>query len=158
MSSTIPLSIGGGEILAPQTLVTTLILSHDGTIQLDAGALHGRSLVESRCHFVRRSEELTGSPAQCWFVWVAVELDDQQRPFRYKGIAASEWWVEPATGRAYKSVAENVNRIDETLRGGINLKALNANARALIVQQLAALDPGAWARTGTALKEALGHA
>ena len=51
MTKAIPLSTGVGEMMAPQTLLTVLILSPLGEIKLDPGALHGRSEIESSLRF-----------------------------------------------------------------------------------------------------------
>jgi len=53
MTGPIPLTTGLGEIMAPGTLLTTLVLSPDGKISIEPGALHGRSELESRLQWVR---------------------------------------------------------------------------------------------------------
>ena len=154
MTKAIPLSTSLGEVLAPQILMTVLILSPDGTIKVDPGAIHGRSEIEQSVRFVQKRDQVPS--AQCyWLAWVAVELDPSQRPLRYKGIAVSELWIDSSAGLGYKSLAEAVNRMDEAMRGGINLKTLGAQHKALIAQQLASIGSDVWERTAATLKEAL---
>ena len=150
----VPLSTSLGELMAPQTLVTALLISPDGTIALEPGALHGRSQLEGRLRFVSRREELR-EPQRHWFIWVAVELDDANQPVRYKGLAASELWVDPGQQAGYKVLAESINRMSEAMRGGVNLKTLGAGEKRLIAQQLAALSAEAWERSAQPLKDEL---
>ena len=148
------LTTGLGEVMEPGTLVTALLLAPDGRISVEAGALHGRSEMESALQFVQKRDQVP-DPVGCWFVWVAVELDGSNRPVRYKGIAASELLVNQSARLAYKSVAENVNRMSEAMRGGINLKTLDARAKTLIREQLIALGSDVWERSAQTLKEGL---
>ena len=143
---------GGG--VEPGVLVTALILSPEGRISVEPGALHGRSELESSLRFVQRRDQLA-DPAAYWFVWVAVELDGAQRPLRYKGVAASELLVNRDAQAGYKSVAENVNRMSEAMRGSVNLKTLDARAKSLIREQLTALGSEVWERSAPAFKEAV---
>lgn len=151
---TIPLSTGIGEVLAPQLLVTALVLSPAGELTVDAGALHGRSAVESQLRLSATRQELA-SPQLYWLIWVAVTLDAANVPQRYKGIAVSELWVDPAAQSAYKVLAEHVNRIADAMLGRINLKTLGPKEKALIRRQLVALGADVWERSDAALKDAL---
>jgi len=151
----IALNTGVGEIMAPQTLVASLVIAPDGSIAVDSGALHGRSQLESGLSFVGSRKELT-NPRCAWLVWVAVELDSADRPHHYKGIAVSELWMDAAGTTGYKSVTDSVNRMTEAMRGGLNLKTLDPGAAAGIGRQLQALDADVWERSPAALREALG--
>ncbi len=150
----ITLSTGLGEILAPQTLMVSLVLSADGTIRADPGAIHGRSELEQSLCLVQQREQVP-NPATAWFVWVAVELDSTNRPVRYKGIAVSEFFLDPQAGVGCKSLAESVNRMDEAMRGGINLKTLSLRERSSIAGQLMALGTELWERSEPRFKEAM---
>ena len=154
MTKLLQLSTGLGEVLAPQTLVIPLILAPDGTISVEPGALHGRSNIESALRFVTRLDQLS-RPRLYWVAWVAVELDAADQPLRYKGIAVSELWVDAGNKTAYKVLAENVNRMSEAMRGGVNLKTLEARQRQLVREQLTALHAQAWERSAAALQGAL---
>ena len=154
MTGPIPLTTGLGEIMAPRTLLTALLLTPDGTISVEPGALHGRSELESRLQWVREKEQLT-DPRLVWLVWVAVELDASNVPVRYKGVASSELWVDREQRVGYKVLAEHVNRMAEALRGGINLKTLGAKEKALIAQQLRSVGSDVWERSADNLKDAL---
>ncbi|MDP3722573.1 MAG: YwhD family protein [Candidatus Omnitrophota bacterium] len=155
MAKPIPLTTGLGEVAAPGTLLTTLILSPDGAISVDPGALHGRSAIEQAIRFVPARDQLPN--ARCsWVIWVAVELDASNAPVRYKGLAVSELWVDPVAKAGYKVLAESVNRMSEALRGGLNLTGLDERARTLVRQQLMALSADLWERSARELKEALG--
>ncbi len=154
MTTPLTLKTGLGEIMAPQTLLTVFVLSPDGTITVDPGALHGRSELEASIRFAKRREELT-EPQTYWLVWVAVELDAADSPRCFKGLAASELWVAASQHLGYKSLGEHVNRMSEALRGSVNVKILDARAIASIRQQLQALGAELWERSPQPLKEAL---
>ena len=154
MTKAVPLSTGIGEVLAPQLLVTALVLSPAGELTVDAGALHGRSAVESQLRLATTRDALK-TPQLYWLIWVAVALDAANSPQRYKGIAASELWVDPASQSAYKVLAEHVNRIADAMLGRVTLKTLGPKEKTLIRRQLAALDAQAWERSDAAFKDAL---
>ena len=143
---------GGG--VAPQTLVTALIVSPDGRVTLDPGALHGRSELESGLEMMQK-KELVEQGASFWIVWVAVELDPAQKPLRYKGLSVCEMLVNRERRAGYKSLAEHVNRMAEALRGGTNLITLSPQDRSLVKQQLMAMSLELWERSSDSLKAAL---
>ena len=140
--------------MAPQTLLTPLLLTPEGDITVEPGALHGRSGLESTLRIVQKRDELSQAK-RYWLIWVATELDAQDRPLRYKGLSVSELWVDPLKRLGYKSLADSVNRISEALRGAVNLKTLSPAEIGLIAQQLQSLDAQAWQRTAPPLKDAL---
>ena len=53
--TTVPLTTGLGEIIAPRTLLTVLLLTPEGTISVEPGALHGRSELETRLRMKKAS-------------------------------------------------------------------------------------------------------
>ena len=154
MERVIPLSTGIGELMAPQTLVAALILTPDGHAKLDAGALHGRSDLESQLTWVTQ-RALVAQGQSYWIVWVAIELDAVEKPVRYKGLSACEMVVNPKQQVGYKSLAEHVNRMSEAMRGGINLTKLKSESRALVQQQLIHLSQELWDHSSDLLKKAL---
>lgn len=154
MSRPVQLSSGLGEVMAPQTLLTPLLLTPEGEITVEPGALHGRSGLEGTLQFVQKREEL-GDAKRYWLIWVATELDAANQPLRYKGLSVSELWVDPTKRLGYKSVAQSVNRMSEALRGGVNVSAIDVEARLAISNQLQTLHRDAWERTHDTLKSAL---
>ncbi|MBI3321753.1 MAG: YwhD family protein [Candidatus Omnitrophica bacterium] len=155
MTTAISLSTGMGEIMAPQTLLTALILAPDGAVRIEPGALHGRSSIEASVRFVQSRDQLQ-DPQLYWVVWVAIELEaSTNRPVRYTGLAAAELWVDSAKQACCKVLAEHVNRMAEALRGGISLKSISGHGKALIAQQLIALGAEVWDHSSQTLKEAL---
>jgi len=150
----IALNSGVGEIMATQTLVASLVLSPDGSLAVDSGALHGRSELEQALTFAKSRSELN-HPQCAWVVWVAVELDSADRPHHYKGVAVSALWVDAASNTGYKSVTESVNRMSEAMRGGVNVNMLDGKAKALIGERLRALDEDVWDRSSASFREAL---
>ena len=153
-SRVVPLSTGVGEVMAPQTLLTALILTPEGTITIEPGALHGRSGIGSAIQLTKQRDQLLNAETY-WLVWVAVELDPSNQPVRYTGASVSELFVDQVNKIGYKVLAEHVNRMAEALRGGVNLKTLDGRSRALIREQLAALSPEVWQRSAPAFREAL---
>ncbi|MBI3319611.1 MAG: YwhD family protein [Candidatus Omnitrophica bacterium] len=154
MERTVPLSTGFGEVMAPKTLVTALIITPEGGVTLEPGALHGRSELESRLHMVPKSE--LGEPTTShWIVWVAMELDQAEKPFRYQGLSVCEMLVNRERRTGHKSLAEHVNRMAEALRGGVNVAKLTPQHRSLVKQQLMTMSHELWERSAEPLKAAL---
>ncbi len=150
----IPLSTKLGELMAPGTLVTALIVSPDETVKLDPGALHGRSELESQLELVQQKAEV-GPGQSCWIVWLSIELDSASHPIRYKGISVCEVFVNVEKRVGYKSLAEHVNRMGEAMRGGVNLGRLTPEMRQLIRQQLVSINRQWWDQSPDALKRAV---
>ncbi|PIQ84739.1 MAG: hypothetical protein COV75_00425 [Candidatus Omnitrophica bacterium CG11_big_fil_rev_8_21_14_0_20_63_9] len=149
----ISLSSGLGEEMSPGILVTCLILSPDGRITLDPGALHGRSRLEQPVQWAARREEL--ADPQCYrFIWVAMELDHAQQPFRYKGLAVSDVWLD-AQGRGFKAMADSVNRISDALMGRADAKTLSGKERRALEQHLKTISENLWDRAAEPVKRAL---
>ncbi len=154
MTKSVPLSSGLGEVVAPQTLMMPLVITPEGTISVEPGALHGRSELEGTLRFVQKREEITEAQ-RYWIIWVAVELDAANQPVRYKGVAVSELWVDPSKQLGYKSVAESVNRMAEAMRGGVNFKTITSAEKTVIKQQLISLSSETWERSSQPVKDAL---
>jgi hypothetical protein len=154
MGQEIPLSKGMGEVMAPQTLVTALVIAPDGSIRLDSGALHGRSQIEGQVTMVSR-QELAGESQPVLVVWVALELDGANRPVRYKGVSVCQILVNPKQQLGYKSLSEHVNRMGEAIRGDINIARLSPEQRRAVTQQLVALGEALWDASDPVLKQAL---
>ena len=153
-AKSVPLSTGLGEMMAPHMLVSALILTSEGKITVEPGALHGRSELEGTLRFVQKREELTNAQ-RYWFIWVAIELDDANRPLRYKGFAVSELWVDPVNRLGYKNVVESVNRMAEAMRGSTNLKTMTQTDKAAVAQRLITLSPESWERSLRSLKDVI---
>ncbi len=152
MSQAVPLSSRLGEMMAPQTLMVALVVSPQGTVSVDPGALHGRSALEQGLQFVRERGEAPGA-VEHWFVWAAVEVEPNGQPVRCKGLTASEIWVDTAARLGYKILATHVNRISDALAGKVHVAPLNQKARAAVRGQLEAL--GLWERTPQVIQRAL---
>jgi len=140
--------------MAPQTLVTALVLSPDGSVELDAGALHGRSVFESQFQFVK-PKTLVPNSQTAWIIWVAIELDASNQPLRYKGLSTSELLVNLQHRLGYKSLADQVNRISEAIQGQASVARLDASARRVVVEKLRQLDAKLWEHADPALRAAL---
>lgn len=154
MGQEIPLSRGVGEVMAPQTLVTAFVLAPDGSIRVDAGALHGRSEIERQVALVSRQEFLEdGQPF--FIVWVAIELDTANHPLRYKGLSVCRMLIDPKQQVGYKSLSEHVNRMSEAMRGDVNISRLSPEQRQTVKQQLITLDASLWEASDEVLRQAL---
>lgn len=151
----VPLSTALGELMAPQTLVTALVVSPDGTVALDPGALHGRSQLEAQVEFVKQPALLADGKTH-WIAWVAIELDAANQPVRYKGLAVSELLINPDTRRGYKSVAGSTNRMSEAIRGGVNLATLKPELLPGVKRQLLSINLRLWEEAPESLKQAFG--
>lgn len=151
--ASVPLSTALGEQMAPGILVTCLILSPDGRLTLDPGALHGRSRLEQPLQWATRRDELVDS--QCYrLIWVAIELDHAQQPFRYKGLAVSDMWID-AQGRGFKAMADSVNRISDALMARADVKVLSGKERRALEQHLRTISENLWSRAAEPVKRAL---
>ena len=150
----IPLSNRIGEVVAPHTLVTALLISPTGELKLDPGVLHGRSELESSLTMVVK-RDLVGDGEVWQVVWVAVELDQAGTPVRYKGLAAAEMLVNASKRVGYKSLAEQVNRMSEAMRGEVKLATLAPETRMRLKQQLVSIGAELWDRAADSLKQAV---
>lgn len=152
MSSTVDLSAGFGEVLAPQTLVGAFLVDPRGRVSLEPGLLHGRSTLEQQLSLVK---DKPASAAIYAIVWVAVELDGAGLPVRFKGAAVSEVLVDEERKTGFKSLAEQVNRMADAMTGRTKLDRVGAKARARIKEQLLSFGEPVWDRSPDAFKRAL---
>lgn len=154
MTNSIPLASGLGEVMAPGILVAPLVLSPDGQGKFDPGALHGRSQLESQLSFTGQRASVAEGQSH-WMVWVAIQLDASNAPVCYHGLSVSELWVDPTRRIGYKSVAAQVNRMAEAMRGDVKVGALTPELRRAVRQHLTTLNPSLWASSSEALKKVL---
>ena len=155
MAQSIPLTTRMGEVMAPGVLVTSLMLAPDGTLTLDPAALHGRSALESQVTEWVRQRQQVGQGRRYWVIWVAIELDAEQRPARYVGLSLAELIVDLQRRMGYKSVAVYVNRMTEAMQGRVSLEPLSFLERQRLREELIRLDPEVWERSESRVKDAL---
>ena len=154
MEKPILLSSSVGEIVAPQTMVTALMIAPDGTVTLDPGVLHGRSALEGSLQMVAKRDEVP-EPQTHRVVWIAVELDAANKPLCYKGLSVADMFVNASARVGFKSLAQQVNRMSEAMRGDVNVNALPASVRQGLKQQLLSIGRELWTRSSEALRQAL---
>ena len=154
MGRPVPLSTKLGELMGPQTFVTAVVIGPDGTAQLDPGALHGRSELESRYQFVQK-RELVEDARSCWIVWVALEMEAANQPRAYKGLSVSGFVIDLKRRVAYKSLSQHVNQMSNAMQGSVAVDQLTPHTRQLVKDQLLAISPQLWERSPEALKQAL---
>lgn len=154
MTRPMALSHRVGEVMAPGTLVTALLMSPSGEVKLDPGVLHGRSELEESLTMMAK-RDLVGDGQTWQVVWVAIELDQAGTPVRYKGLSVAEILVNASKRVGYKSLAEHVNRMSEAMRGGVNVAKLTVQVRPIVARQLMSIGAEWWDHATDALKQAL---
>ena len=154
MTTAVSLSTSLGEVMAPGILVMPLLLAPDGKVTVEPGALHGRSGIETQLERAASRDALK-RVQRYWFIWVAVELDAKSNPVRYKGLSASEFFVDPLTKHSYKALAEQVNRISEAIGGHANLKTIEPAGKSAIREELVRLSRSVWDAATPTVKDAL---
>ncbi|MCL6453604.1 MAG: YwhD family protein [Alicyclobacillus sp.] len=97
-------------------------------IFIDNGAIHGKSSLERGITFVRSKDELT-HPRHIWVVWITLKRNADKAQ-GYHGAMPFSLWIDDAAKQGYKSLAEQVNKMDKTVKGTVDVVELPPDVRA----------------------------
>src|SRR5699024_12509923 len=106
---------GGGSI-SLENMSSIIVDPEEDKAYVDMDAMHARSNIERRVKYLDDRNEVT-EPRLYWIVWVTVERGEQG-PY-YAGVGASELIVDRKNKREFKSMAENVDNMEKSIKGKI---------------------------------------
>ncbi len=117
------------------------LIMEDGDLTLDNGAIHGKSRVEKNIRFVSDRDEVP-NPKRCVVIWLTLRRAVAGQGIH--GLAASEFYIDSAAGVGFKSLADQVNKMDSAVKGKIDLSALSKEDHHLLKRFIRNLRPELW--------------
>lgn len=121
----------------------------------DEAALHGRTAIEQKVRWQARREDVPEGRS-IYPVWVYIRPAGRGQ-FQYFGVVATEIVIDEAAGVGYKSLGDQVNRLEKAMKGHIDLSLLDERGRRALAAALAQY-PEVLENSRDELKEALGLA
>lgn len=117
------------------------LIVEDGDLTLDNGAIHGKSRVEKNIRFVSDRDEVP-NPKRYVVIWLTLRRAVAGQGVH--GLAACEFYVDGAAGVGFKSLADQVNKMDSAVKGKIDLSALTQEEHHLLKRFVRNLRPELW--------------
>ncbi|MCL6637902.1 MAG: YwhD family protein, partial [Alicyclobacillus sp.] len=101
--------------------------------------------------FTRSLEELHPT-REVWVIWLTLRRgEDGQQGFA--GAQPFRIWVDAQQRLGYKSLSEQVNRMDRAVKGQVDLTAVPAPVRQRAAAYLRQVRPDLWERASAAFRE-----
>ena len=91
-------------------------------VYIDNGAIHGKSNLERGIQFVKTLEEVP-APREIWVFWVTLKRNPEKDQ-GYHGVMPFRMWIDQDAKVGYKSLAEQVNKMDKAVKGQIDVAAV----------------------------------
>jgi len=121
-------------------------------IFIDNGAIHGKSSVEQGIQFVKSKDEVP-NPRLVWVLWITLKRNAEKQQ-GYHGAMPFCIWIDDKAKLGYKSLAEQVNKMDKVVKGTIDISALPADIRERLTAFLKSVRGDFWAHASTEFVEA----
>jgi YwhD family len=120
-------------------------------IFIDNGAIHAKSELERSVTFAKSKDELS-SPRLVYVFWITLKRSEGKMGFH--GAMPFVIWIDEQAKLGYKSLAEQVNKMDKAVRGQIDLSDIPDEVRLKVRDFLVNLRPDLWENAATAFRAA----
>ncbi|SFU38784.1 YwhD family protein [Alicyclobacillus macrosporangiidus] len=118
---------------------------------IDNGAIHAKSNLERGLTFVKNREEVP-NPRDVWVFWITLRRGPDGQG--YHGAMPFRLWVDEAAGVGFKSLAEQVNKMEKAVKGQVDLTGVPDEVVARVGGFLKQLRPDLWDHAGEAFRTA----
>ncbi|QSO54201.1 YwhD family protein [Alicyclobacillus curvatus] len=88
-------------------------------VYIDNGAIHAKSNLERGVQFVKTLEEVP-APREVWVFWVTLKRN-AEKDQGYHGVMPFRMWIDQEAKLGYKSLAEQVNKMDKAVKGQVDV-------------------------------------
>lgn len=141
----------GVGAISLENMSSVIVDPNENKAYVDMGAMHARSEVERRVKWIRNKEEVPNGKLY-WIVWV--NLDRNEKGTYYAGVAGSEIRVDREIKRAYKSMAEHVKHMEQSLKNKIVIDHMDEHSKKLLRDYLIEFNEEMWNNSTDELKQA----
>jgi YwhD family len=118
---------------------------------IDNGAIHAKSQLERSVTFVKSKDELE-SPRSVYVFWITLKRLEGKMGFH--GAMPFVLWIDEQAKLGYKSLAEQVNKMDKAVRGQIDVNGIPDDVRRKVREFLVQLRPDLWENAAPAFRAA----
>jgi hypothetical protein len=118
---------------------------------IDNGAIHAKSQLEKNLTFVKTRDELE-HPREVWVFWITLKRFGGVQGFF--GAMPFVLLIDDAARRGYKSLAEQVNKMDKAVKGQVDLTGVPDAVRSRVRDFLIQVRPDLWEHAAPAFRAA----
>ncbi|GIM44825.1 hypothetical protein DNHGIG_03740 [Collibacillus ludicampi] len=139
----------------PDEFATLSAVIIDGEeVFIDNGAIHGKSRVERGISFSAKSPDEVPGGIRIPVIWVT--LRRTEGGFGYSGICGSVLVIDKEARTGYKSLPDQVNKMDAAMKGKVQVDALTEKEKKLLSDFLREFRGGElWKNTDENVKSSL---
>jgi hypothetical protein len=119
---------------------------------IDNGAIHGKSQLEKNITFVKSKDELQ-NPREVWAFWITLKRFDGVQGFF--GAMPYVLLIDDTARQGYKSLAEQVNKMEKAVKGQVDLTGVPEAVRSRVREFLVRVRPDLWEHAAPAFRAAL---
>jgi len=119
---------------------------------IDNGAIHAKSDLERGLTFVKTPDELV-NPRVVWVFWVTLKRFEGVQG--YHGLVSYRILIDDEQKLGYKSLAEQVNKMDKAVRGTVDISAVPVTVTVRVRDFLQRIRPDLWEHAAQAFQASL---
>lgn len=120
---------------------------------VDNGAIHGKSGLEHGLTFVKTREEVK-NPRLVWVFWITLHRFEGNVQ-GYYGAMPFQLWIDEEAKVGYKSLSDQVNKMDKAVKGTIDLTAVPHDIREQVRAFLEKIRADLWENASPSFRTAL---
>lgn len=119
---------------------------------VDNGAIHAKSELERGLTVVKSKEELQ-DPRLVWIFWITLHRFEGNVQ-GYYGAMPFQLWIDQQGTQGFKSLADQVNKMEKAVKGTVDLTAIDTETRNKARAFLESIRSDLWENASPAFREA----
>lgn len=119
---------------------------------VDNGAIHAKSQLERGVTFVKTKDDVPDA-RRIWVLWITLKRRDGGAQ-GFHGAMPFELWIDEQAQLGYKSLADQVNKMDKAVRGTVDLSAVPDDVKAKVKTFLLGIRQDLWDHASEAFVQA----
>ncbi|KPV45149.1 YwhD family protein [Alicyclobacillus ferrooxydans] len=124
-------------------------------VYIDNGAIHGKSHLEQGMQWVKTKEEVP-TPREIWVVWVTLKRNSDMKQ-GYHGVMPFQLWIDQQAKVGYKSLADQVNKMDKAVKGQIDVTNVPGEVLEKLTRFLKGVRDDLWEQAWPTFKDIFGE-
>jgi hypothetical protein len=119
---------------------------------VDNGAIHAKSNLERGLTFVKTKDEVA-NPRLIWVMWITLHrFEDKIQG--YYGAMPFQLWIDEDAQVGYKSLADQVNKMDKAVKGNVDVSAVPTDVLEKVQSFLQSIRPDLWEHASSTFRAA----
>lgn len=127
------------------------IFADGDDVFIDNGAIHAKSRIERALTFLKTADEVP-NPRVVWVFWITLHRFEHGQG--YYGAMPFQILIDGETNQAYKSLADQVNKMDKAVKGNVDVTNVPQDVVKKVADFLKTIRADLWEKASERFKSA----